>query len=163
MRLHALRSKDWMSRRDFLKILQLESHGIPFIDKERCTGCGLCTIDCPTKALTVSPNSENDTYQLLFREDACDVCGVCEKSCPEHCLHLEPLDSNRRGKEAAVIFEDEISHCQECGIPLFPQSMVNNLESRIFGTGEPAWSFDLCPSCGIKTGFQKQMIEKVER
>jgi ferredoxin len=161
MKLHALGSKDRMSRREFLKIIRLKNHGIPVIDKEKCTGCGLCTIDCPTKALTISQNSERDTYQLLFREEACNACGVCEKSCPENCLRLEPLESDKKGKEAAVIFEDKISHCSECGIPLFPQAMISNLESKIFGTKEPAWSFSLCPSCRIKTQFEKEMAEKI--
>ena len=78
-----------------------------------------------------------------------------EKSCPEHCLQLvkkEP-EKDKTGKEAEVIFEDEISRCMECGIPLFPQSMVKKLKTKIFMTKEPTWSFNLCPSCRIKTQF----------
>ncbi len=161
MKLHALGSKDGISRREFLKILQPKDNGIPVIDKEKCTGCGLCTIDCPTKALTISQNSERDSYQLLFREEACNACGVCEKSCPENCLQLvekEP-EKEKTGKGAKAIFEDKISRCTGCGIPLFPQSMVKKLETKILLKKETTWPFNLCPSCRMKTQFKKGMAE----
>jgi len=147
--------KDRMSRRDFLKIIRPKKHGMPVIDKDRCTGCGLCVIDCPTKALTLSQNNERDFYQLLFQQKACDACGVCQKSCPEHCLQLvvkEP-EKDKTGKEVEVIFEDEISRCMECGVSLFPQSMIKKMKTKIFMKKEPTWSFNLCPSCRIKIQF----------
>jgi ferredoxin len=158
MKLHASESKDRMNRREFLRIPRPKNVVMPLIDKERCTGCGLCVIDCPTKALTISQNSERDTYQLLFREEACDACGVCEKSCPENCLQLvkkEP-EKDETGKKAEVIFEDKISRCIECGIPLFPQSMVKKLKTKIFMTEEPTWSFNLCPSCRMKVSLKRE-------
>jgi len=162
MKLNILRSKDRISRREFLKVIRPRDNGIPIIDKEKCTGCGLCTINCPTKALTISQNSERDVYQLLFRQKACNACGVCEKSCPENCLQFvkKELEQDKTGKEAKVIFEDKISSCMECGIPLFPQSMVKKIKSKIFMTREPTWPFNLCPSCRIKTQFEKEMIGK---
>jgi len=164
MNLQSSESKDRMSRREFLRIPRPKNVGIPIIDKEKCTGCGLCTIDCPTKALTISQNGERDTYQLLFLKEACHTCGICEKSCPENCLQLveQGLEQDRMGRETKVIFEDKISKCTECGIPLFPQAMVKKLESKIFTTGKPIWSFNLCPSCRIKTQFEKEMIEKIK-
>jgi formate hydrogenlyase subunit 6/NADH:ubiquinone oxidoreductase subunit I len=130
----------------------------PFIDKEKCTGCGLCTIDCPTKAFIINRNNERDTYQLVFRQEACDACGVCEQSCPENCLQLiekEP-ERNETGKEAKVIFEDDISRCMECGIPLFPRSMMKKMETKIPMNRETTWPFELCPSCRMKTPFRKE-------
>lgn len=152
MKSHASGSKGRVSRREFLKIIRLKNHGRPLIDKEKCTGCGLCAIDCPTEALTISQNSERDLYQLLFREEACNACGVCEKSCPENCLQLVEKEPQRDGteKEAKVIFEDTISRCIECGIPLFPLAMVNHLKSKIFASGGIPFPFDVCPSCRIK-------------
>jgi ferredoxin len=163
MKLSALGPKARMSRREFLKIIRLKNHGRPLIDKEKCTGCGLCAIDCPTKALTISQNSEGDLYQLLFREEACDVCGVCEKSCPENCLQLvekEP-EQSKTGKEAIVILEDNLSRCIVCGIPLFPRSMVKKLETKILTNGETTWPFNLCPSCRMKTQFKKEIVERI--
>jgi ferredoxin len=164
MTLHALGSKDRISRREFLKIIRLKNHRRPLIDKEKCTGCGLCTIDCPTKALMINQSSEKDTYQLLFRQEACNACGVCEKSCPENCLQLvekEP-EQSKTGEEAIVIFEDNLSRCIVCSIPLFPRSMVKKLETKILTNRETTWPFNLCPSCRIKTQFKKEMVERIK-
>jgi ferredoxin len=160
MKLHAL-GKDSITRREFLKASWHKNDVEPIIHREKCTGCGLCTIDCSTGALTVLQSSKEDTYQLLFRQDLCNACGICEKSCPEHCLQLEQgPEMGRMGKEAKVIFEDKISRCIGCGIRLFPQAMVKNLKSKIFSTGDPTWPFDLCLSCRIKTQFEMEMVGK---
>jgi ferredoxin len=158
----ALGSKDRISRREFLRILRLKNNGMPIIDKEKCTGCGLCAINCPTEALTISQNSERDSYQLLFRHDLCDACGICEKSCPEHCLSLveNAPERDETEKEDKVIFEDRISRCRECGIPLFPMAMVNLLKSKISATGGAIFPFDLCPSCRIKIHVGGKRVTK---
>ena len=149
-----------MSRREFLKVFRLKHHGILSIDKEKCTGCSLCAIDCPTKALVIQPNSEKDFYQLLFRQEACNACGICEKSCPEHCLQFidREFEKDETGKETKVIFEDNLSRCIQCGIPLFPMSMVRKLEAKIFANNGSTWELNLCPSCRIKTPFETERI-----
>lgn len=158
MRLNALGLNDRMSRREFLKVIRLKNHVRPLIDKEKCTGCGLCTIDCPAKALTVNQSDGRDIYQLLFRQGACDACGVCERSCPEHCLRLaekEP-EEDQAGEGVKVVFEDNISRCLECGIPLFPRAMAKKLEAKILMNRKTNWPFNLCPSCRVKTQFKKE-------
>jgi len=159
-----LESKDRISRREFFRILRLKNHVRPLIDKEKCTGCGLCTIDCPTKALMINQSDERDTYQLLFRQEACDACGVCEKSCPENCLQLVEIEAevDEAGKKVKVIFEDDVSRCVECGIPLFPRSMVKKMETKISMNRETTWPFELCPSCRIKTQFRKERVKRIK-
>jgi ferredoxin len=151
-------SKDRMSRREFLKGFLHKNKGMLLIDREKCTGCTLCVIDCPTKALVIDQNSEKDSYQLLFRREACTACGVCEKSCPEHCLQFieREFEKEETGKETEVIFEESISRCVRCGIPLFPRSMVRKLEAKIFGDKESTWQLNLCPSCRTKTPFERK-------
>jgi hypothetical protein len=39
--------------------------------------------------------------------------------------------------------------------------MQKKLEAKIFMAKEPTWSFDLCPSCRMKTQFEKKMEEKI--
>ncbi len=144
-----------MNRREFLKGFLPKNSGRLLIDREKCTGCALCAIDCPTRALVVHSSDGKDSYQLLFQQEACDACGQCEKSCPEHCLQLISSESeeSEKGTETKVIFEDNLSTCIECGTPLFPRSMVKKLEAKIFTDKESAWELNLCPACRIKASF----------
>ena len=155
MKLETSESKHTMSRRDFLKGFLPKNHPIVCIDKERCTGCTLCVIDCPTQALVVHPTRERDSFQLLFRQEACTACGVCEKACPEHCLRLLERESEKdeTGKGIDVVFEESLSRCVRCGTPLFPRSMVKKLEGRIFMNHGTIWQLNLCPLCRTKTPF----------
>ena len=158
-------SKDTISRREFLKVFLPKNNWMVFIDKEKCTGCTLCAIDCPTKALGIHSNGEKDSQQLLFRQETCNACGVCEKSCPEHCLQFieRKFEKEETGKETEVIYEGSISRCILCGIPLFPRSMVRKLEAKIFTNKGPAWELNLCPSCRTKIPFEKEMITRSKK
>ncbi len=156
--MNSSRFKNGISRREFLIGIRPKHDVIPVIDKEKCTGCGLCAVDCPTGALALSQSREADAYQLVFRQHLCDACFSCEKSCPEKCLQLEQgPESNEREQGAKVIFEGGVSRCSGCGIPLFPQAMVNRLKLKVQHIENLPWPFDLCPSCRIRTQFGKEM------
>jgi ferredoxin len=150
-----LRPEGRMNRREFLKLPRPKNDVTLVLDNEKCTGCGLCTLDCPTKALALSQNGEENIYQIIFLQKICNACGACEKSCPENCLRLVEQRSEQKKTEGEIIllFKDKISRCLECGIPLFPQAMVKKLESKMETTGEQAWPFHLCPSCRMKSQF----------
>lgn len=154
-----LGTPDELSRRELLKSVWPAHDVVPVIDKDRCTGCGVCAVDCPTGALTVSRGGEEDAYQLIFQQDICDGCRICGKSCPELCLKLERvIERDSRGHGVSIIFEDKISRCSDCGALLFPQAMVDHLKSKMLAARGPALPFDLCPSCRIKKQFGKEKV-----
>ena len=55
------------------------------IDEDRCKGCGLCTIACPKKLVTLSdsPNSLGFTVAIFSNPDACSGCSLCAEMCPD--------------------------------------------------------------------------------
>ena len=48
----------------------------PEIDLDKCTGCGDCVEQCPTKAVAVVDNKV-----AIVRLDNCDYCADCETFC----------------------------------------------------------------------------------
>jgi len=129
---------------------------VPFgkleLDGSQCTGCGLCARDCPTEALTASLSEEADTYQLLFRHELCVACGRCIDVCPEKCLRLERLlELDKIDIPAAVLLEDRIARCRECGSIIGSRAMIARLQAKLQAAEDSFTSqFELCPRCKIE-------------
>lgn len=66
--------------------------------KERCVGCELCAIVCPTQAIYVKPSenkpgeerSHGERYAKDFQINMtrCIYCGLCEEACPTGAIIL---------------------------------------------------------------------------
>ncbi len=52
------------------------------VDRETCTGCGLCIQVCPFGALTL------DNENIIVVSEACNGCGACVPECPSGSLSL---------------------------------------------------------------------------
>ncbi|MBP0016129.1 MAG: 4Fe-4S binding protein [Cyanobacteria bacterium SBLK] len=66
---------EWMRSQDIE--VSLASREI-LIDEDSCIDCGLCTGVCPTRALTLAP----ETFKLQFHRSRCVVCEQCIPTCP---------------------------------------------------------------------------------
>jgi 2-oxoglutarate ferredoxin oxidoreductase subunit delta len=55
------------------------------IDEARCKGCGLCTIACPKKLVTMSdvPTSQGFTVAVFSDPEKCTGCALCAEMCPD--------------------------------------------------------------------------------
>lgn len=82
--------------------------GRHFLDKEKCTGCGVCETICPNVAIEIKEFNGNKYPQVHLGK--CCFCGLCAEYCPKDALKLTPqammvtLD-----KESAILGPEELS------------------------------------------------------
>ncbi|HHJ11441.1 MAG TPA: 4Fe-4S dicluster domain-containing protein [Bacteroidetes bacterium] len=59
--------------------------GAIVVDTERCKGCELCVISCPTHVIAMSKNVNSKGYHYAYMEnpDACNGCTNCAVVCPD--------------------------------------------------------------------------------
>ncbi len=55
-----------------------------YLDREKCTGCGMCLIVCPHQVLSM----ENGHARIEDR-DACMECGACAQNCPAQAVTVQ--------------------------------------------------------------------------
>jgi L-aspartate semialdehyde sulfurtransferase ferredoxin len=70
---------------DWLEVQGIEvssASGEIVIDADLCVHCGLCTGVCPTRALTLDPQ----TFKLTFTQSRCIVCEQCVPTCPTQAI-----------------------------------------------------------------------------
>ncbi len=134
-----------VSRRDLFKMAS--PMGKVEINKSECSGCGLCAVSCPSRALNMTL-SDGENYQLLFSHGRCDACGQCVQLCPEKCLKLEHTLELDKVNEPVVLFEGAVARCRECGRVLGSMMMIDKLRARILAAGQTLVSqLELCPEC----------------
>lgn len=64
------------------------------LDKNKCTGCGICMEICPREAIQVTktPKTEGEEAKpptVAINEEKCTYCGMCEALCPFGALSLK--------------------------------------------------------------------------
>jgi len=62
--------------------------GMVVIDRERCKGCDVCVVSCPTKvlALAAEVNGKGYHYACAVDAEACTGCTNCAIVCPDSCI-----------------------------------------------------------------------------
>lgn len=66
-------------------------------DKEKCTGCGICTLNCPIKIMAISDieiNSKGKALSYVTDESRCTNCMICAKMCPYFVINFEKNGNN---------------------------------------------------------------------
>ncbi|MBQ0030174.1 MAG: 4Fe-4S binding protein [Paludibacteraceae bacterium] len=69
---------------------------MPHNDKNehKCTGCGICAMNCPNQTITVTKNkvttedgkAKIELDQYLYDLGSCIFCGICTQVCPQNAI-----------------------------------------------------------------------------
>ncbi|MDR1601755.1 MAG: 4Fe-4S dicluster domain-containing protein [Tannerella sp.] len=65
--------------------------GTVVVNKERCKGCELCIVACPSDVLKLHSREVNNKgyhYVYMALPDACIGCANCGVVCPDGCLAI---------------------------------------------------------------------------
>ena len=82
-----------------------------FWDHERCSGCGLCSKDCPANALEIiTTDRVNKRHVMIYHLDKCTYCAQCVVNCRFKCLGMANNEWELAGlskKEFVQYYGDE--------------------------------------------------------
>ncbi len=62
--------------------------GAVVVNVERCKGCNLCVVACPSQVLSLNKeaNSKGYNYSTMVNPDDCVGCAACAYVCPDACI-----------------------------------------------------------------------------
>lgn len=67
--------------------------GAIIVDTERCKGCSLCVVACPTHTIALTTNEVNRRGYMYCQDvaDNCIGCAACATVCPDGCIEVYRL------------------------------------------------------------------------
>ena len=68
--------------------------GADVVDKEKCKGCNLCVVACPTKTLALAKevNGNGYNYSEMVNPEACIGCASCALVCPDSVITVYKMN-----------------------------------------------------------------------
>jgi formate hydrogenlyase subunit 6/NADH:ubiquinone oxidoreductase subunit I len=67
----------------------LHLRGLLHWNRQACTGCGLCSMDCPARAIQVTVlDKKAKRFVFTYHVDRCLFCGQCLQSCKQGSLSM---------------------------------------------------------------------------
>lgn len=70
--------------------------GAIVVNEERCKGCNLCVVSCPSDVLELQPqimNQKGYHYAYMKNPDDCIGCANCGYVCPDACITVYRVKS----------------------------------------------------------------------
>ena len=69
--------------------------GSVIVNTERCKGCNLCVVACPSEVLELAKELNNKGYNFaaIKNPDECTGCANCGHVCPDGCITVYRVKS----------------------------------------------------------------------
>ncbi len=125
--------------------IAIDGNGLPVIDEEKCTGCGICLDNCPKEVLTLAPRGMGVHVRCHSHDKGgqvkkvcrvgCIGCGACVRICPYEALSLD---------DGLAIMD--YSRCQQCGLCV-DQCPTHSITSLIQGKSKSHIDPAQCTGC----------------
>jgi len=80
---------------------------MPWVDKDRCTGCETCVGECPVNTIYI----ENGTAEINMAN--CIRCGVCHEVCPADAVRHDSEKTEDRVNANVTEVKKFMSDCQK--------------------------------------------------
>jgi formate hydrogenlyase subunit 6/NADH:ubiquinone oxidoreductase subunit I len=80
--------------------------GQPVVDVNLCVGCGKCSRDCPSKAITMT-EGEGKKHPL-FHLDRCLFCYFCAETCPKKAIMPTALFELATTDKSSLLVDPQI-------------------------------------------------------
>ena len=116
--------------------LAMGDDGLPHVDYDNCTGCGMCAEECPQKLFAMVPRTRKGSVVLCSNRNVikanvlktckvgCIKCELCVKNCPEKCITM-----------VNGIPVTDYAKCTSCGVCIAkcPTKCYQLLETDVMG------------------------------
>ncbi|OHD68695.1 MAG: hypothetical protein A2W19_12830 [Spirochaetes bacterium RBG_16_49_21] len=121
--------------------IHMGGNGLPIVDYDRCTGCGMCVMACPRNIIGLAPR-QNDVHTLCNNEEksavmklecsaGCIACRLCEKACRKALSEKYP-DRDPSRIELAIEVDNSLARinydrciqCHQC-VYVCPVPVIN--------------------------------------
>lgn len=96
--------------------LKMGENGIPVVDEDKCTACGMCVKACPRglielldvdkKFLVACSSKDKGAETKKVCSVGCIACRLCVKNCPENTITIE--------NNVAYIHPEKCANCGKC-------------------------------------------------
>lgn len=80
---------------------------MPWIDKDKCTGCENCVEECPVNTISII----NETAEIDMEN--CIRCGICHEVCPEDAVRHDSEKIPDRVEENVTETKKFMSDCEK--------------------------------------------------